>query len=530
MGKRKLKKILERDYGKAPDPYYFHGDMEYIRAYYDFRRDNNRDEYLIDDITWNDLDMDKVFKRINPKLSTSGEQYLYYMLRSPAIKKEQYTHRKTLIDYLAGNAAIRLKLQLILARLGCTRRADLCNAFYPSSHGICMLILYLFLMLLVPLALLSIILFSKYGIMALVLVLLVNSSVHEFAKRKIERNFDTVNYSVAMIFALNKIRKLHDSAIDAELQEAYVRLDRLRSVIRTGGISTVSDNGGMGDIITTFLLLDLIAYEFLKNKLGRNHEDVFAVHENLGKIDASIAVGSYQESASCYCSPELDFVSDKIWIQAEQMTHPLLENAVPNSLTTVSPILITGSNASGKSTFLKTAALCAIMAQSICTCTAKSYRGCVFRVYSSMALSDNLLSGESYYVVETKSLKRILDRVPEKPPVLCVVDEVLRGTNTIERIAASCEVLKTISEQGALCLAATHDVELCELLSGSYSLYHFEEEVDEHEMRFDYMMREGKATSRNAINLLRLIGFDSSIVDGAHERADRFVSYGKWER
>ena len=84
MRTSKLKKLIDKQFGKIPDPHYFHGDMEYIRAYYDYRRDNGLDKFLIDDITWNDLDMDRVFKRINPGRSTSGEQYLYYMLRSPA--------------------------------------------------------------------------------------------------------------------------------------------------------------------------------------------------------------------------------------------------------------------------------------------------------------------------------------------------------------------------------------------------------------------------------------------------------------
>lgn len=527
MVTRKLKRRLEAGFGKVPDPMYFHGDMEHIRAYYDFRREKNLDEFLIDDITWNDLDLDRIFKRINPGLSSSGEQYLYYMLRSPAIEPATYHARKELIDMMTEVPDLRLKLQVILARLGRTRRADLNKAFYPSEHGFGWLILYLLLALLVPVAVIFASVHSTYGMLACIFFLSFNAFLHDHRKKKCERDFDTVNYSVSMIFALHKIRKLKNPRLDQHLQEAYDNLDRLRSVIRTGGVSTVPD-GGMGDILSTIFMLDLIAYEFLKNKLGRCHGEVFAVHEALGQIDAAIAVASYRQSLDGFAVPEIDFSTERPHIFASEMRHPLLTYAVPNDLHTERPVLITGSNASGKSTYLKTAALCALLAQSICTTTARSYQASAFRIYSSMALRDDLLAGESYYIAETKSLKRILEQIDGTVPLLCTVDEVLRGTNTVERIAASSKILEVIASKGVLCLAATHDIELCELLSVQYEMYHFEEQLGITQMLFDYKIRRGKAVSRNAINLLKLMGFEERIVSGAHERANSYMESGVW--
>lgn len=524
---RKRKRRLEAGFGTVPDPMYFSGDMEYIRAYYDFRKENRMDEFLVDDITWNDLDMDRVFKRINPGLSTSGEQYLYYQLRSPAIDTNTYEQRKKLIDLMAGFPDLRLKLQVILSRLGRTRRADLSRAFSPSKHRAFWLILYLLLALLVPVSVVFAALHHTYGVLGCIGIMTLNALIHEYRKKKCERNFDTVNYTVSMVMALHKIRKLRDPELDRHLQDAYQHLDRLRFVIRTGGVSNVSD-GGIGDIASTLFLLDLIAYEFLKNRLGRCHSDVFAVHEALGKMDAAIAVASYRKSLDRFAVPNIDFTTEAPYLYASGMTHPLLERAVPNDLNTEKPILITGSNASGKSTYLKTAALCALLAQSVCTTTADSYRACMFRIFSSMALSDNLLAGESYYIVETKSLKRILEEIDGSIPVLCTIDEVLRGTNTVERIAASSKILEVIAQRGALCLAATHDIELCELLTRHYDLYHFEEQIGVSEILFDYKIREGKAVSRNAIDLLKLMGFGDEIVSGAHRRANSYMEDGVW--
>lgn len=520
--------MLRASYGKAPDPYYFDGDMNYIRAYYDFRRDNGLDPFLIDEITWHDLDMDRVFKRINPKRCTSGEQYLYYMLRSPVLDAASYEQRKDLIHYAQEDPERRLKVETILARLGCTRRADLCRAFYPSEHGIGMLLLYLACLLLFLASILCAI--AGVNFYLLFLAIFLNCFVHEFGKRRSQRDYDTVNYVVNMVFAMRKLRKLHDAELDKHMRPAYESLDRLQAVIRTGGVSTGMDSGGVEDAILTVTLLDLIAYEYLKNKLGRCHDDVFTIHEYLGRLDAAISIASYRASLDHYVEPIIDFDNEiGNYIHSEDMLHPLLSDPVPNDCVTEKPILITGSNASGKSTYLKTVALAAIMAQSICTVLAKTYEGKAFRVFSSMALQDDLLTGESYYIVETRSLKRILDAAKENNAILCVVDEVLRGTNTVERIAASSEVLQAMASTGLLCLAATHDIELCDLLNGSYGLYHFEEQVGENEMLFDYVIREGKATTRNAINLLQLIGFDKQIVDNAHEKADRYLETGVWQ-
>lgn len=527
MRLRKIKKQLKQKFGSVPDPHYFHGDMEYIRAYYDFRKNAGLDKFLIDEITWNDLNMDGIFKRINPGLSTSGEQYLYYMLRSPAVTEGDYNGRKALIELVEKKPDLRLKLQIILARLGCTRRADLSRAFCPSTHGYGWLLFYLVLMLLVPASIAAAVLSPKHGLMLLFVMFALNTALHEFRIRKIQRDFDTVNYTVNMIFALHRIRKLKAPDLDCQLTEAYKSLDRLHSAIRTGGVTGASGNS-VGDIITSFLLLDLIAYEFLKNKLGRNHKDVFNVHENLGKIDAAISIASYRKSLKTYAKPEISFGTAG-FMDVLQMVHPLITHPVPNNLLANNSVLITGSNASGKSTYLKTTALCAIMAQSICTCTAEKYHASAFHIYSSMALSDDLLAGESYYIVETKSLKRILDRTAYEGAILCVIDEVLRGTNTVERIAASSEVLEALAQKGALCLAATHDIELCTLLKSSYHLYHFEEIISENDMLFDYIIREGPAQSRNAINLLKIIGFDDVIVERAHKRANRYLNDGIWD-
>ena len=109
--------------------------------------------------------------------------------------------------------------------------------------------------------------------------------------------------------------------------------------------------------------------------------------------------------------------------------------------------------------------------------------------------------------MEIKSLKRIYEAAKAPVCTLCFVDEVLRGTNTVERIAAASQILEQMAESGVFCFAATHDIELTSLLKKEYSNYHFEETIEENDVKFNYILKEGRATSRNAIKLLSVLGY-----------------------
>jgi DNA mismatch repair ATPase MutS len=170
----------------------------------------------------------------------------------------------------------------------------------------------------------------------------------------------------------------------------------------------------------------------------------------------------------------------------------------------------------------------AIFAQTIGTVCAKDYVTCPFQIYSSMSLRDHLNQAESYYITEVKALKRILEHKNEDLPLLCFVDEVLRGTNTVERIAASASILQALAEGNGLCFAATHDIELTYLLEGICENYYFQEKISKSDIMFDYQLHKGRAKSRNAIQLLEILGYDKKITTKASQMATRFLESGNW--
>jgi DNA mismatch repair ATPase MutS len=528
LKKMKAMKNVINQFGEIPKIKYKPGDMEAIKSYHGYRVKNSLDPFVVDDITWNDLNMDDVFKRINMGLSTSGEQYLYHQLRQPTVSEDDFNSRKGLIDAIEQDTDLRIKLHKILYKLGKNNKAKLAEVFEPGSRSASKLVLYMILSLGFVFSAVATII-SLNNILALAFFAIVNSVVREVMRKKIYTDIETVNYSVSMVFAANKIRKLSSHKLDHHTNEMYKELSQLGVILRVGGVS-VTSGSDVGDLFSNWLLLDLITYEIIKNKIGTHYHSIFKIHESLGKIEAALAVSSYRKSVPEHSIPRIVFESNKTpYLQGEALIHPLVKTCVSNNLMMNKSHLVTGSNASGKSTFLKTAAINAIMGQAICTVLAKTYDATAFRIYSSMALSDNLLSGESYYISEIKSLKRIVEATRSGHAIMCVIDEVLRGTNTVERIAASSEILKAIADENTLCLVATHDVELCRLLEEQYEMVHFQEDFSGDTMIFDYKMKTGEAKSRNAIKLLRILGFDEQISNAANERAMNYLSQGVWK-
>jgi DNA mismatch repair ATPase MutS len=206
------------------------------------------------------------------------------------------------------------------------------------------------------------------------------------------------------------------------------------------------------------------------------------------------------------------------------LRHPLIDEAVPNSVTLAPPrgLLVTGSNMSGKSTFLRTVGVNVVLAQTINTCLAATYRAPVYDVRSCLGTHDDLLSGKSYYLVEVESVLALVRAGERVEPRLFLLDELFRGTNAVERIAAAEAVLRALINGGKphVALVATHDGELVDLLHDCYAVCHLGDAVGPDGLLFDYHLMPGPATSRNAIALLKLNGAPEALVTQALARAE----------
>ena len=197
----------------------------------------------------------------------------------------------------------------------------------------------------------------------------------------------------------------------------------------------------------------------------------------------------------------------------------MLKTPVPNDVDVTKNLLLTGSNASGKSTYIKAIALNAIFAQTLNTCCATAFALKPAPIITSMGVADNIVGGESYFVVEIKSMRRIVYAASDELEFYCFIDEILKGTNTVERIAASASVLQFLHQQNCICVAATHDLELTEILRTQYLSNHFSEQITSAGMLFDYKLKAGPSQSKNAIKLLAFFDYPEAVVNNANELA-----------
>ncbi|GAA0704865.1 MutS family DNA mismatch repair protein [Paraclostridium ghonii] len=495
---------------------------------------NKNDKNTIDDITWNDLNMDDIFKKINNTQSTAGQEVLYDILRNPLYDQKVLTKRDKIIDYFKNNEKERQEIQFILGKLGKTDELYITNClFNKDDNSDSKLLKYRILAWIPIFSLLLLFINPMFLILSIGFVLL---NVFISQRHKVT-NYDAsgFSYMIRLINAANKIKEKNIFEINENINDIEVNLKNLKGIKRKSiGIqekSVMSDMDVFAEYANLVFLKELRTYEKVKNTIIKNKKNLKSIYEYVGTIDALIAIASFRESLNFYTKPNLKIskMKEENNIFFKDIYHPLIKNPVLNNGDFSKGVLLTGSNASGKSTFIKTIAINAIMAQTIYTCFSKEYKSSYFNIYTSMALKDDIHSSESYYIVEIKSLKRILDAISNDIPCLCFVDEILRGTNTVERIASSCEVLKSIASENTLCFAATHDVELTYMLEDVFENYHFEETITDNDIKFDYKLHNGRAQTRNAIKLLDFMGYDKNLVKKADMRAKQFLARGVWD-
>lgn len=525
MSKRDMLNAMVECYGNRPDLTYFPGDMTSIRSYFDYMQVEGDDAFLIDDATWDDLDMDTVFKRMNLGISNSGEQYLYYLLHAPAQEREEFERRRKLIELMERDHALREALHYRLAGLGRRNGVNVFELFQMESSSRKNLLVYTALALGLVVSALLTALTQLVGFLMLTLGLVIfNGLFHTRRRQRDTWKINTLQYCAAMISTLKKVCGMKREALKPYLSgadAALERLKRLRGVIASGTADMIME------FFSMFFLLDLISFERRKNELAKHQREFLDINEILGRLDAAICVASYRKSVPVYTIPEIDFDANASYLSCTGAVHPLIDRCIPNSVDMRKSILLTGSNASGKTTFLRTLAINLIMAQGVCTALAEELRCTPFRILTSIDIQDNLATGDSYYIAELKSLHKIVDEVTQPGrPVFCCLDEIFRGTNAVGRISASAEILSYL-EQRCLCAAATHDVELCAILT-QFSLYHFEEQIEDGEMFFDYLLKSGYSKTSNAIKLLELMGFPPDVVSRAQHRAAHYLEKRDW--
>lgn len=515
----KALRILREEWGKNKER---KRDLKEIGELFRYMALDNDHRFYIDDQTWDDLGMDEIYTIMDRTHSTPGEQVLYNILRTPMLDDEAFNKRKSIIEFFQNNKEIRESIQMELEKVG-RQRGSLITSFLWEDIMVSFKYKFVFtiLSLLGILALLS---FIPLGIKALAYCITpvfgINAYIHYKVKKSISGQLDTIQYLHKIIKASKNIGNNKAQEIADYISELKRTTKECKEVFEKTSISFERGTGDLDAIkeyINILFMVEEKKFYGAIDDIRLHRKDLQEMYILLGELEALISVASYRDGLGSYSVPSLQLKGAEL--KGQNMTHPLLKDPVKNSINiNKEGIVVTGSNMSGKSTFLRTVGLNALFAQTICTCIADSYEGSYFKILTSISPGDNLLGGKSYYLAEAEALLRIINAAGDNFPCLCIIDEIFRGTNPIERAGASVEILDYLVDNNAVVIVATHDLEITEMVSGAYKYYYFSEDISQEGLKFDFTIKEGISKNRNAVKLMKYLGYPKEIVDKTTRR------------
>jgi DNA mismatch repair ATPase MutS len=227
----------------------------------------------------------------------------------------------------------------------------------------------------------------------------------------------------------------------------------------------------------------------------------------------------WQLSAYAFENPSDPFpeiVPERPCFSAEDLSHPLLPRArcVPNDVSLdgeLRVLIVSGSNMSGKSTYLRTVGINAVLALMGAPVRARRLRISPLVVGATLRIHDSLQAGRSRFYAEILRVQQLLDLAKQSPPLLFLLDELFQGTNSQDRRVGAEAVLRILIDSGAIGMVTTHDLALTDIadrLAPLAANVHFEDRFEESAMVFDYRLRPGKVQSSNGLALLRAVGIE----------------------
>ncbi|MCB9858287.1 MAG: hypothetical protein H6818_21600 [Phycisphaerales bacterium] len=277
-------------------------------------------------------------------------------------------------------------------------------------------------------------------------------------------------------------------------------------------------------IIDLLVLWDLQAVAMIEAVAVRHQTELLRAIEAIGEIEFLASLGTYAWEEDGAIFPVVE--TGKPRLEIESGRHPLIARAeaVANSLTLSDPArtwVITGSNMSGKSTFLRMTATNSLLAMIGSAVPAKSMRITPMEILTDLRIRDDLSRKESYFLAEVRQVRRMVEAARRGRNVFVLIDEPFRGTNSAERVAAASAVVRTLINGSGLHLVATHDAALTTLgdLPNAKN-QHFEERFENEGLVFDYLLRDGPARSRNALLVLESEGYPADLVTDAKRIAN----------
>jgi hypothetical protein len=503
------REAFRRSWGRVGE-----GDGWLSTTFFDLRRAEN--PCVLDEKTWRDLELAAFFRQLDTTVTKPGSQYLYNSLRSFDFDGDNQSQRYATYLALMKDARLREELQLALSLLDVDSAAYIAEALFGQppfrlphprliyAWALCCLGV---LAMAIPLGLWW----------ALPIILCVNGFVLYRIPSRLRQNTEALMQGSRLLATADRLASVEPSGGPIpqlrSLQAEGCKRAKLRKELRW--LTLLADSStvwaGISQAANWFFLAQLVVYSRTVPRFLGSREEWASTFELVASLDAAIAVANFLHRMPTHCPVTIAADSTLTIVEGY---HPLIAHPVPNSIKlTRRSALITGSNMTGKTTFMKMVGVNVVVGHTLGFCLARSATLPPSPVMASVRSDQSVESGKSGYSAEVAAIGEFVDRAATGDCRIFILDEPFRGTNTLERIAVAKAVLDALSAEAQV-LAATHDIELQQLLSDRFDYLYFREDPDVQGF-FDFKVRRGISRERNAIRVLQRMGFPSKIVNAA---------------
>jgi len=466
----------------------------------------------LDDRTVDDLDLALVFRAIDRTVTPTGAQVLWRWLVAPAVRIDVLAARERSLARLAALPELRDRVRDALSGQPTTEALHLPGLLWARPPQPLRVRVFAVLAAAV-IALGALASLWPPLVVGWVVLFTVNVLLDDWMSVRLAphgnglRVLDRILGSAARLSILTG---WDNKAVARDIAAVAVLRKRIRWL-------STSDPFGLADLLRGGLLLRVLLLGGCMRTVERERERLRRVVLWLGELDALVSVASLRADRPDARVPQLS--TDAVEITACDIVHPAVAGAVCNDVVLDPALIVTGSNMSGKSTFLRAIAINAICAQSIHT-TFGSWNAAMVRVFSVMRVADATADGMSTYAVEVAAVGALVQAAAKRdggPPALFVIDEPFSGTNPVLRVPIVVSVLEYLSKRNVV-VAATHDLDVAAQLDARFARGYFFEPEDRG-TRFDYKLRQGVSPASNALALLVGAGYPPEIVAAVERRA-----------
>lgn len=464
-----------------------------------------------------------LYQVLNRTVTTHGADNLAASLQNPYGTKAEIAARQQAIQELAAQPEYMHQFRVTGMQLPEEQGADtrmqqwlkLDNLFAGNK-------LFAALLYIVPaLSVLFIVLSVMQGTLhtGLIVMIAVNWGINIKYAKKVKLSHYLVGESVKMIAKTERLlyQVMQQSFTTPVLQklqtDAAANIQSIAALKKLVHLFDNRQNGMVGPLLNSLFMFDVNCMTKLEKWRNHNKEQLDNAMQLVAAMDKYCSYANYVFNHPENIYPEIDETATGI--QAQNLLHPLIhrETAVGNSFSIGKQeqlYMLTGANMTGKSTFIRTVGTNLILAYTGVSVPAVSFSVPLVKIYTSIRVTDSVQDDVSYFKAELQRMQQLMNEVgSSNTPYLILLDEPLRGTNSADKQAGTKAIVEKLLRFNAIGIIATHDTGLCSMADehpGKISNYHFESDVTNGVLQFDYQLKPGGSTSNNATILMHMMG------------------------